>query len=1158
MNFNIKHNGSSINPYVISCDTEHRICSGIGTAHIVLRGDYPSQISTWDTIEVYISGRNFTFFVSNINHNLPEGTISVDAQDITRRLTDYFITDFYTITSPYTVGYWLRKFLEEAGISKYSISSIADATLLSNNTQLGLSNAYEAIVSLIQMAGLVMYASDDQIIIDKLADDVSIPEYELRQSEIIKITTTMHDKMYRNRAVVWGTGDPVTSSWIFSDVQRHTFIDYDNNDVRSVCIANSNIYSNDIATAIANYALDNLSDPNFEKTIEFIGYNGVLLGHAVRVKSDIFRGIGVVTSMSIHSGSDGIVTVVVLDERCPRLFAFFDFGGYVYVGTSGMGVWRKPVLYNLSGWEEYNGEQTVNDDVIDIDVAQGTVAAVNYSGIGFIASDEYSGGNNIPYYSISGVSPSGLVGKIRATSINKVNGDIKFVFDTSPRQNWHSYVELYSGWMGWTPEPSGVFASGVPFSGYSGYFSDAYLLNIKSQYLDTTNSGLLNTVPIIFSGLSNSVEVIDVEALPDRDIVSVFASYDPVMFIEMLSPSFVPNASGVRFMSNLYGYNLKRGTYELTIPVYTSGYVEDVPHTVGGLVGNIFYQRKNRFILIQNNIPLGLGGISFSGYSGDYGQSDTVSYAEQNYSIIMPTASGMAYTARGDGFFVDTFFDVAADVPNSHALIGNGLMLVFDFTLSGFSHLLSKDILLNNYTRESITSEEWFSHPFLCHDSSYRLVSKIYDTQHNNNLILVLATITTSGDVTFDAMTPSFAPQTPIWIGGQNGANVYINKLVDNRLFIDVANVDIGQLWSFQAAPGTGISSTNYIKDDIHVLNYYDGFQLIGSTWEVAADSNYRFWKVAAINSNQAGRGGELNINTEGRYWWQFTIESYKRQLTPKYGVVISEFIDKNGVFGYNINFGAFGDYWTTDSGWVNNINSVYPILDFNASEYAIIPDFTNNKLYISFFPFRDKQEIPLPPGKLISVFLNPLKTKTVGFLAVSLPDNKIIDSSYAPIRLTASQGDLLVNSGLQVNTMRSFQGMPSGIFVQQNPYSFTPVSGISPFSTLLDLSYTTFGDELVGRKIVFATSSGVATIDAAIFGSPAIIDGQIYTYSGVPTHIDTSNRSYPNQHIFLSTTYSGNTLFFQRPNYSKDFIDCTYSGLRNTEINIIRVEDRV
>lgn len=531
MNVQIKHDNVDISSYCISYEREHKICTGIGQLQLTLSLTYPTTINPWDQIKIYENGSfQVTYYVSSVSKSQPDGTITLECQDRSKRLIDYFIPDQYTIDYPSYTGYWIKKFLTEAGVS-YSFSVPDTGKLLSNYTTMGLAPAYEQIMTLLQLSGWYMFFDGNGVAkIGTLTSDFSNVKATFNKNNILEISKVTDDKMLRNRAVVWGAFDAVRNDYAYADVSTNTRWNYDRRDLRTMVVSNGNIPNKSSAFGIANMLLKEFSKVTVEKHLSVAGAAGRDLGDVVRVRSNVYNGSGLITTYGVSMSRSGLITNMILDERCPRLFGFFDFGDYVYVGTYGDGVWRKHLQFNPA-WYNFSAGLTdlavtdlhINNEVFSAVTASGgmfyspdnegpwqpfTIASLTSS---FEASLELGPGGALP----SGVvmtTFSGLMG--RATIVDKLTNVIKYGIDTYSGVNYGDYFMMYSGLMSSGIVASGVTSSGVSSSsGFRGWIveydpfnfaSGVYPISISGNYnirvLDLENDGLNDYVSVKQTG----------------------------------------------------------------------------------------------------------------------------------------------------------------------------------------------------------------------------------------------------------------------------------------------------------------------------------------------------------------------------------------------------------------------------------------------------------------------------------------------------------------------------------------------------------------------------------------------------------------------------------------------------------------------------------
>jgi hypothetical protein len=376
----VKLGSHYVTSYVISYERTKSICTGIGSFNFVISKTVPHTLDLWDKVYLYEGSHKVgTYYIGETGESVNPGNLSVSCLDGSKKLTDYFISEQYTTTGITYSLYWLVKFLDEAGID-YDISAIEDDGLpIVKDTVLGMMSAYDQVFNLCQQNGWVFYFDkDNTCIIGSVIKDSESPDHSYKSHDIINMNIDKNDKMYRNRAVVWGKQDPITSQWVFADITKHTSWDYDNKDIRTMVLANSTIQSGWDAENLANEMLNEFCKHTYQKEIELDGDHNIELTDTVTVKTKYFTGSGLVTTVGSSLSSNGLITRFILDERCPRMFGYFGWtGSYVYIGTSGFGVWRKPI--GGATWTDFSTGIT-DLNIIDLSVNNGICACVTSSG----------------------------------------------------------------------------------------------------------------------------------------------------------------------------------------------------------------------------------------------------------------------------------------------------------------------------------------------------------------------------------------------------------------------------------------------------------------------------------------------------------------------------------------------------------------------------------------------------------------------------------------------------------------------------------------------------------------------------------------------------------------------------------------------------------
>lgn len=521
MNIQVKHDGDDISQYVISYERDHKICTAIGTLTLIVSDNIATTFNPWDEIDIFEEGDfKVRYYVSTIDWSIPNSTITLDCQDESKRLVDYFIPDQYTVEYPTYTRFWIEKFLDEVGTS-YSFQTSSQGNLLSNFTSMGLMSAYEQIIVLLQLSGWYMFFDGNGVAqIGTLNTDLTDYAENLQKHDILDINVKKDDRMLRNRALVWGNYNPISLARVFADVQVHTPWNYDHQDVRTMVIANSNIPNNSSAFNIANLLVKEFARITVEKHLTATGARDLQLGDVVKVNTTVYTGSGLITTFGVSMGKDGLVTNLILDERCPRLFGYFNFGDYVYVGTYGDGVWRKHLKF-VHNWENFSSGL---DDlrVTDLHINNGIFTSVTASGGMFYKVFDDVPWSQVPHpeslesseLSELGEGGSGLVlipfsgVHARASMVDKNLNRIIYGLDTYSGENLGDYYLTFSGMM--LAASGGVVGSGM-------------VTDARGWVLAyTPGAGTYITYPISVSGEYN-IRVLDIENDGKNDYVSVLA-----------------------------------------------------------------------------------------------------------------------------------------------------------------------------------------------------------------------------------------------------------------------------------------------------------------------------------------------------------------------------------------------------------------------------------------------------------------------------------------------------------------------------------------------------------------------------------------------------------------------------------------------------------
>jgi len=373
MNVSLVWEGNNITTEVITYTYSNNICDSKGQLEITVTNTGRSYIP-YSTVILYEGGnKRGTFYLDIITDNY-DGTLKLSCGNGYKKYKDYFITEVNNIDSLEYSRAWIERFLGEATID-YTFNTDSVGQIINNNTSIGPCTCLDAVTPLLQQNGWYLYFDDSNIAtIGTLDYDTSSYDHTLTDTDILDLKLVQDDKMLRNRVVVWGNGNSDLQRWVFADVSKDTPWSYDTNDKRTLVVANSYIKESSTANALANRALNEFSQITFEKHIEVAGTMNVNLGEHVLIKSKYFTGIGLVTTVGSKMSDEGLITTIILDERCPRLFGYFDYGGYVYAGTEGNGVYRKLLNYNHV-WSAFN-TGIADSFVSDLSISNGVFASI--------------------------------------------------------------------------------------------------------------------------------------------------------------------------------------------------------------------------------------------------------------------------------------------------------------------------------------------------------------------------------------------------------------------------------------------------------------------------------------------------------------------------------------------------------------------------------------------------------------------------------------------------------------------------------------------------------------------------------------------------------------------------------------------------------------
>lgn len=1183
MEIQVKHGSTDITSRVVSYNREHNICTGIGRLQITLEGTYSTSISPHDTISIYENGDfKVKYYVSDVDRNAPDGTIVLQCQDRSKYLVDYFISESYSIDYPSYTRYWIQLFFDQAGIN-YEFTTDSQGNLLSNYTQLGLQPAYDQIMMLCQLSGWYFYFDGNgKAIIGSLTTDLSSGG-SVGMDDILEIKKITDDKMLRNRAVVWGQYDTIRQEYAYADISKHTPWNYDHDDLRTMVISNNNIPNRSSAYSIANILLKEFAKVTVEKHLTVHGARDLNLGETLRVTSHVWKGKGLITTFGVTMDRNGLVTNIILDERCPRLFGFFDFGDYVYVATFGDGVWRKHIKFDPAWYNFSTGLTNLN--ITDLHINNGVFGSVGHSGNMYIADNEAGPWHEVTVTGLPSAaedSPSGVVVEMetfsgimaRATIVDKLSNNVKFAVDTWSGLNTGDYFLTYSGLFATT---SGIITtSGVSISGMR-----AWVLEydpFTGQLVGGLGSGIY---PIVYSGRYN-MQVLDLENDGRNDYVSVADLGGTLILGDSTLPEYNygsnPDYDGNAKVSLT---TLEDNPSQLTA-LNTSTTQNYYGHNATDNVGehNVLFLYFDSFV--------GSSRVRFFRYKANLTGFTTLS--SQIFSLATLTANDKVNTSP-----------IVRVSPNNYKM----------FVMSGTTLLSSVQLPLYKRHLE-------FTNPGMTETDSTFFVSPPDDMDFSAPPFPFELRVN---------VVPYFFNKFAIlvwnWFYSFVG-NSYYNKIWFQRFDYDSESLSPAQL-VFEVQDYAG---TNSDEAGVILAQYGESFQSVGLYTDRDATDPTKTYVLA-------GAGNSLSVGG-----FLFDGSSYSQKNIFKLSDSISaRWLDPGDGFIY-VNYGIHGiqtlnpasDPFTFDS---QTFLSIWYVKELPTAAFCFDsdPTVTNYKLMkSSLSPFLGSwEEVSMPgyypislpayrtdsvygniyvfiksvvdgqeylarmdasastiiskikvdvsrdfirPTNVGNFFISEFSTgaSTRGYWSTYLknlyPDlgdgtNFLVlqrdNSDFNLIQSGAKPFRIDISNSSPVLTVQDFDGTFASNFVYGN--ELTRISAISGIAEVRDYRYAlleTLSGTIVGSgypvtsQLLYVYQSGVYTSDVNTYS------GGFTLYNTIPSgnaeRIETSNFTYPGQYIFV-TTSGDNPMFYQKDNDGL-FFD-SYSGLPDSRATIIRVDDR-
>lgn len=509
----IIHNETDVTSKVISYTRGKDLCNFTGECAVVFDSGCGLSFSMWDRIlirDLSSTGVDGYYFVNTVVKDAKH--ITVSCQDGSKRLQDYFIDTPYTSYLGQTTKTLIEYFLDLAGVTYSFDASVGNGELVQPYTSYGMTSAMTTIASLLQQSSWYAYFDGNNVMqIFELTQDETNSVGTIPGNEILSMKIITSDKMFRNRVVVWGGGDPDTGDYVYADVGITSEHQIDEDDIRTVVVQNGNIDSSADAVEIATDVLNVLSKINDEVIVECTfrsddtDLRGVDLAKVFTVASTKLNYTGIVTEIEVDYGIGGLVITLNLGKKCPKIFGYYNYPGTATSGEQyNMGWIRGDVNYKLYG----KGVISVPNDDWYYSPEEGNLTTILPEGIGiaginsnpvihtmlddkdahadYLLSNGYYYKNYYYYATIDNYTQANEKFMVcRYDTVNKTEVRMQIGDDASGDSVW-----CYAMYGKWIPLPVGFFISDddtVYFWSYQYYeelLLQVHLLDFENSTVD--------------------------------------------------------------------------------------------------------------------------------------------------------------------------------------------------------------------------------------------------------------------------------------------------------------------------------------------------------------------------------------------------------------------------------------------------------------------------------------------------------------------------------------------------------------------------------------------------------------------------------------------------------------------------------------------------
>lgn len=529
MGFEVRLNNNPISIY--SYTRVHDLCEGVGKLKVEV--DSSLSINIGDTLTLYENNiKKGDYFVKEIRRVVEEGKKYVDGQDDSWKLENLFVTENISIESAVTNLYYIEWLLNQADVN-YSIDvNSSEAQYLEIGSTIGMTMGLDLLRELCRYSGWYFwFDSNNTCHISKIKKDLDNIADTIYDTEIINFESRKDDKMLRNRGLVYGGANTNSGGYILGEETRYTGYEYDSRDIRTVVYSNSSISYQASANNLASQLVNEFARLTHVKIVTLAGLYNLKINDTIYLDSKYYNGACLIMSIESSATPSGMITVLTLDSRCPKLVTYFGHD-YVYIGTDGQGVWRKSISVPAASWENYSAGISSEDLYIkDLKINNGIFAcigsnnvyvrSINTNWIKINLPSEYSD------YIAKGIAIDNTSEKIYAVYLGQSDSilvtlnfstivEILKIVDGSLKSIYVNDVDVYSdipvitGYTGYGIEPDEGFNMIAPISGYDSFgetlvvhwaysVNDTIYIDFKTYNINTGNF-VYGITPFIVGG----------------------------------------------------------------------------------------------------------------------------------------------------------------------------------------------------------------------------------------------------------------------------------------------------------------------------------------------------------------------------------------------------------------------------------------------------------------------------------------------------------------------------------------------------------------------------------------------------------------------------------------------------------------------------------